>query len=231
MGKWGGDRIGVVPRSLGRRALLREGLLLHGDATAVGTIGRVVPPGWSYRRRSLQACRYPLSPIWQSGQALACGAQCQQFLPTVKQKMGSWTPRLTTMSAALAYRYNTESTNLRTQIQHESASGPTRPSRAPAPLTEGWAAPPPEAPETRSAPLCPGTVPKHPAYRWGARRSSRPQPWRPTRVGYEAWLARDRREGWTEAPGRPSRGGERRRRERNPPERAQSRRAIGPRVR
>lgn len=70
-GEVGRGRIGVVPRSLGRRALLREGLLLHGDATAVGTIGRVVPPGWSYRRRSLQACRYPLaSPIWQSGQAL-----------------------------------------------------------------------------------------------------------------------------------------------------------------
>ena len=44
-GEVGRGRIGVVPRSLGRRALLREGLLLHGDATAVGTIGRVVPPG------------------------------------------------------------------------------------------------------------------------------------------------------------------------------------------
>ena len=108
----------------------------------------------------------------------ACGAQTldSQFLPTVmKQKMGSWTPRLTTISAALAYRYNTESTNTRTQIQHESASDPTRRSRASAPLTEGWAAPPPEAPDARSAPLCPGTVPKHPAYRWGARRSSRPR--------------------------------------------------------
>ena len=182
MGRWGGGRIGVVPRSLGRRALLREGLLLHGDATAVGTIGRVVPPGGRIgdahsRRAGPLRARFgnPVKRLWgpMSGKPELFASQ---FLPTVKQKMGSWTPRLTTISAALAYRYNTESTNLRTQIQHESASDPTRPSRAPSPLTEGWAAPPPEAPETRSARLCPGTVPKHPAYRWGARRSSRPQP-------------------------------------------------------
>ena len=78
-------------------------------------------------------------------------------------------------SACISLQHRIDEHSLRKQIHHESASDPTRRSRASAPLTEGWAAPPPEAPDARSAPLCPGTVPKHPAYRWGARRSSRPR--------------------------------------------------------
>ena len=84
--------MGRVPRSLGRRALLREGLLLHGDATAVRTNGRVLPLGRIGDAHSRRAV--PLDPKSDPGSSLLSHRPlAQQTQVEQAKRLTVWLPK------------------------------------------------------------------------------------------------------------------------------------------